>query len=214
MITYLCSGLRDACERAYNYVFSHPSAGSNSPTRCLSKNEYEKLQAAPGSQVEEMDREIAKQLVDLAVSGVEHVPQEKKSGRPGGGTYHKPPGWASKSRSVASESLKELGGPSGDAAREELEVCRQMESDMYKRMNLATTELEAAKLGGPIYLVNKNWFDSWTAFLRGDERPGIISNATVDQSTGELGQQFVGLDAKGWGVLSELYSYDMEITKD
>ena len=216
LLSNLCQDLRNACERAYEHVYDAVGAGSINGRRRPA--DYEKLTKDEGGNhgvrlPETMDREVAEELVELAVSGGPSRKMEKST-RPGGETFSAPSNISS-SKSVASESLKELsasvqslGKPSAD---EQIQMCRELENKIFTKIRLFRDVDSALDSGEVIFLVDGQWFEEWMRFLKGAKRPGQIINAKVNQQNGTWGKSFIGLDAKGWGILSDLYKFDLAV---
>jgi len=216
-LSSLCHEFKTSCERVYEQVFAL-SGSQERATSTASRGEYEKLRRDNGGDrnvrlPETMDREMAKELVELAVSGVEIDTKLEKTKRPGGETFSVPSNISSSNRSLASQSLKELGANASSESAH-IEFCREMENRTYSRLRVITDEESALKVGEAIYLLDNTWFEQWLQFLNGGNRPGPIRNSGLDRETGEWGRTYVGLDAKGWGVLSDLYTYDVALIKE
>jgi hypothetical protein len=228
----ICSDLKSTCERFYEQVtitLTNRSPSLNSTTsHQQSRGQYEKIpreeNVARRRKEETMDREMAQELVDLAVNGIVEQQQplatnNTKTKRPGGETFALPQLQQSSSKSVASENLKEVVviNPEVQLQDEYLKFCREMENRTFMRLRLIQDTESALSLmndGELIYLIDNTWFQEWLGFLRGGKRPGPIINANLSRFEGEWGQTYVGLDSKGWGVLSDLYKYDVEVIKD
>ena len=117
------------------------------------------------------------------------------------------------------------------AKLEELEICRQEEANLLKMLNIAAHPMEAASMREAAatrneyinewYLIEGDWFRQWTGFLKClDERPGRIQNSKlVCEANGEAwpgldaGTHYVAVDAPAWGLLSEVYGFDVVIVR-
>ena len=193
-------------------------AQSNEPayTRVPVRDADKIRRVARTTNAETMDREGLSDLVDLAVDGLDsaslNVPHPQTN-LIGGRTYASPSSMPSGSFSVASESLREIIG-------EGTAMHRIEEAKLLPLLTVVQTERDAAELEttgqSEWYIVDGGWWRAWCAFVKGGPRPGPIRNAALLADGGHAlwtglaaGENYVGMTAQSFGLLSELYGADL-----
>jgi len=170
------------------------------------------------AQSQTMDREGLSELVDFAVDGLDSaslVEHQPKTDMLGGGTYSSPASLRTGSFSVASESLREVHNGSADVHRAE-------EARLVPLLTVVSSDKDAAaqENGSPTewHIVDAAWWRAWCAFVKGGPRPGSIRNAALLADGGHAlwaglspGENYVGMTAQSFGLLSELYGADLDI---
>jgi hypothetical protein len=107
------------------------------------------------------------------------------------------------------------------------DTCREEEASLKELLTISQggEEEEPVDGEGGWSLVSADWYRSWIAFLEGGPRPGRINNAVLLKSASgrdgdaqprsglKVGVDYVGFDARAWGILSEVYGADVRIDR-